>query len=160
MSTADADWQDRIDAAWADPSATPDETLARIAALVQELPDEDPRGPFELGGAYDSAGYEAEAAEQYARAVELGLTGRARAELDIQFASTLRNLGRSEEAVTMLRDTARDPGLGAAPDAFLALALHSAGRPDEALAVAIEALIPSLPRYQRSLRGYAAELRK
>jgi Tetratrico peptide repeat len=42
--------------------------------------------------------------------------------------------------------------------AFLALALHSAGRHDEALRQALEALIPTLPRYLRSLSGYAASL--
>ena len=40
----------------------------------------------------------------------------------------------------------------------LALALHSAGRTDEALRVAIEAQIDALPRYQRSMRAYAAAL--
>ncbi|WP_449281375.1 tetratricopeptide repeat protein [Leucobacter sp.] len=156
---ASADWQTRVDLVWADASASPDAVIARLAALAAELDADDPRGPFELGGAYDSAGHEAEAAQQYARAVELGLAGPARAELDVQYASTLRNLGRAEEAVEMLRASDRDPELGAAPDAFLALALHSAGRPDEALSVALEALIPHLPRYQRSLLGYAAELR-
>ncbi len=153
------DWQERVDAVWNDADADEAAVIERIAVLAAELPAEDPRGPFELGGAFDSGGREAEAAEQYARAVELGLSGNARAQLDIQYASTLRNLGRFDEAVAMLRASVRDPELGASTDAFLALALHSAGRPDEALAVAIEALIPQLPRYQRSLRGYAAELR-
>ncbi|QIK62812.1 tetratricopeptide repeat protein [Leucobacter viscericola] len=152
-------WQERIDAVWNDSEASADEVIARITELVSELPADDPRGPFELGGAYDSAGFEAEAAGHYARAVELGLSGSARAELDIQYASTLRNLGRADEAVAMLRDSQRDPALGASPEAFLALALHSSGKPDDALAVALEALIPFLPRYERSLRGYVSELR-
>lgn len=160
MRAAPSDWQTRVDAVWADDSLSSAETVERIAALASELPGDDPRGPFELGGAYDSAGFEAEAAEQYAAAVSLGLSGRARSELDIQYASTLRNLGRHDEAVAMLRGTVRDPSLGSAPDAFLALALHSAGRGDEALAVALEALIPTLPRYRRSLLGYASALRE
>ena len=41
---------------------------------------------------------------------------------------------------------------------MLALALHSAGCTDEALRVAIEAQIDALPRYQRSMRAYAAAL--
>jgi len=40
------------------------------------------------------------------------------------------------------------------------LALHSAGRSEEALAVSLDALIPHLPRYQRSLTQYAAALRQ
>ncbi|QIM17195.1 tetratricopeptide repeat protein [Leucobacter insecticola] len=152
-------WQARVDAVWNDPAASAEEVVARITELVAALPADDPRGPFELGGAYDSAGQEAAAAEQYARAIELGVSGRARAALDIQYASTLRNLDRAEEAIEILRTSRRDPDLGASPDAFLALALHSAGQPEEALAVALDALIPYLPSYERSLRGYVEELR-
>ena len=47
---------------------------------------------------------------------------------------------------------------GTAPRVVLALALHSAGCTDEALRVAIEAQIDALPRYQRSMRAYAAAL--
>ena len=42
--------------------------------------------------------------------------------------------------------------------AFLALALHDLGRHDEALALALTALAPHLPRYQRSLANYAGLL--
>ncbi|WP_440312712.1 tetratricopeptide repeat protein [Leucobacter chromiireducens] len=160
ITVADTDWQRRVDAVWADDALTEAEVVERIGALVAELDPTDPRGPFELGGAHDSAGDEARAAELYERALELGLSGPARAELTVQYGSTLRNLGRTAEAVAFLESGERDPAHGAAPDAFLALALHSAGRADEALAVALEALIPHVPRYQRSLRGYAAELRK
>ncbi|TDP95864.1 tetratricopeptide repeat protein [Leucobacter luti] len=152
-------WQARVDAVWADSAASPEVVLARIEALVGELDDADPRGPFELGGAHDSAGHEELAVAHYERAIELGLAGTARAELTVQLASTLRVLGRYDEAIALLRASDPDPALGAAPEAFLALALHSAGRYDEALAVSLDALIPQLPRYQRSLRGYAAELK-
>lgn len=151
-------WQDRVDLLWATQGLSGEEVVARMTVLVAELSDHDPRGPFELGGAYDSAGDEATAAIHYERAIALGLSGRARAELDIQYASTLRNLGRADEAVALLTSTERDSALGASPDAFLALALHSAGHNDEALAVALRALIPTLPQYQRSLSAYAAAL--
>lgn len=39
--------------------------------------------------------------------------------------------------------------------AFLALGLADTGREREALAVALAALAPHLPRYQRSLANYA-----
>lgn len=55
-------------------------------------------------------------------------------------------------------DAAPHPAVGAAREVFLALALHSAGRADEALRVALEVLAPTLPRYQRSVRAYAADL--
>lgn len=155
-----ASWQARVDAVWADETASEREVLDRIAALVAELPDADPRGPFELGGAHDSAGFEERAAELYERAIELGLDGRSRAELDVQYASTLRNLGRTAEAVRVLEHSPGEEALGASPQAFLALALHSAGRSAEAVALLIETLIPTLPKYQRSLTGYAAQLRE
>lgn len=152
-------WQARVDAVWADTDASEADVLDRMTQLVDELPESDPRGPFELGGANDSAGNEAEAAALYERAIALGLSGESRAALDIQYASTLRNLGRIDEAISVLESTERCAELGAAPDAFLALALHSAGRESDALATAVEALIPFLPKYHRSLTGYAAELR-
>ncbi|WP_082097462.1 tetratricopeptide repeat protein [Demequina silvatica] len=118
-------------------------------------------GAFELGGAYDSAGFEAEADAQYAAATAAGLgavdPARA-AQQVVQHASTLRNLGRVDEAIAMLQAAPVHPETGSAPAVFLALALHSAGRHDEALRVAIEAIEPSLPRYRRSVRAYAAAL--
>lgn len=79
-------------------------------------------------------------------------------QLVVQHASTLRNLGRIDEAITMLEDAPEHPATGAAPRVFLALALHSAGLHDEALRVAIEAVEPTLPRYRRSVRAYASDL--
>jgi len=43
--------------------------------------------------------------------------------------------------------------------AFLALALVDVGRAREAASLALEALAPHLPRYQRSLGAYARDLR-
>lgn len=156
---SDHDWQQRVDSVWEDGSLSDEERVERIRVLADQLPPSDPRGPFELGGAHDSAGHEAQAARLYERAVRLGLSGPARGELDIQYASTLRNLGRPDEAVALLRQHRDDPKLHSERQAFLSLALHAAGRSDEAVAIAIDALIPHLGRYQRSLTGYAAQLR-
>ena len=49
-------------------------------------------------------------------------------------------------------------GLDDAVSAFLALALADQGAEREALGLALGALAPHLPRYQRSLANYAAEL--
>ena len=76
----------------------------------------------------------------------------------VQHASTMRNLGRIDEAIAMLRNAPEHPTTGAAPKVFLALALHSAGRHDEALRVVIEAIEPTLPRYHRSVSAYAKAL--
>lgn len=155
----DHDWQQRVDRVWSDEILSDTARIAAIAELAAELPAADPRGPFELGGAHDSAGFEQQAAAHYERAVQLGLSGNAREQLDIQYASTLRNLGRSDEAIALLQQTPAGADLADERRAFLALALHSAGRTDEAVAVVIEALIPHLSKYQRSLTNYAAALR-
>ncbi|WP_350349737.1 tetratricopeptide repeat protein [Agromyces sp. G08B096] len=154
------DWQTRVDAVWRDANALGDDAvLERIAALAAELPADDPRGPFELAGAYDSAGREAEAEPHYRRALESGLGGRQRVECLIQLASTLRNLGRPEESIALLDEAAREPhDLGDAVSAFRALALTSAGRPDAAASVALAVLAAHLPQYGRAVAAYAAEL--
>jgi tetratricopeptide (TPR) repeat protein len=126
--------------------------------LTESCPATDGRAAFELAGMYDSMGFEAEAGAEYERALELGLDEARHAQLAVQYGSTLRNLGRLEEAIAVLRAAPTHESTGSAPRIVLALALHSAGRKDEALRVAIEAQIDSLPRYQRSMRNYAAAL--
>lgn len=126
--------------------------------LAGACPAADGRAAFELAGMYDSMGLEAEAGAEYERALELGLDEARHAQLAVQYGSTLRNLGRYDEAIAVLRAAPTHASTGSAPRVVLALALHSAGRTDEALRVAIEAQIEALPRYQRSMRGYAAAL--
>jgi tetratricopeptide (TPR) repeat protein len=112
---------------------------------------------FELAGVHDSLGLEDEAVPLYREAISGGLDAGHAAQARIQLASTLRNLGRLDEALELLSVPA-EGDMEPARKAFLALALHSAGRADEALREAIEGIIPTLPRYQRSLAGYAAAL--
>lgn len=158
MSTAD--WEARVAALWADETIDDQQRIERMRELAAAAPHP-ALGAFELGGANDSGGHEAEADVHYAAATAAGLAdvdpARA-AQMVVQHASTLRNLDRVDEAIAMLRDAPEHPSTGAAPKVFLALALHSAGRHDEALRVAIEAVEPTLPRYNRSVRAYAAAL--
>jgi len=157
---ADVEWENLVDALWADEAVDPESRVALMRELAGSAPHP-ALGAFELGGAYDSSGHEAEAAEQYAAAADAGLATvdplRA-ARMAVQYASTLRNLGRLDEAIAMLRAAPEHESTGTAPRVFLALALHSAGRHDEALRVVIEAIEPTLPRYNRSVRAYAAAL--
>ncbi|WIB34136.1 tetratricopeptide repeat protein [Curtobacterium sp. MCSS17_005] len=158
MSTGD--WESRVAALWDDETIDDQQRIERMRDLAAEAPHP-ALGAFELGGAFDSGGHEADADVQYAAATAAGLDAvdpdRA-ARMVVQHASTLRNLGRIDAAITMLRDAPEHPATGAAPKVFLALALHSAGRSAEALRVAIEAVEPTLPRYHRSVRAYAAAL--
>ncbi len=155
------DWQTRVDAVWADPALNNAEVIDRIDQLAAEWPDDDALALFQSAGARDSAGLEAQAEPRYRRALALGLPEPERAQAVIQLASTLRNLGRTDEAIPMLRaELAEHPGgpYAGAAAAFLALALAGTGNATEATQVALLALVPHLPRYQRSVTAYATAL--
>lgn len=154
----DLAWEARVAAAWADPDEA--SIVERMTAIAADAPHP-ALGAFELGGALDSAGREEAAASHYERALAAGLDAvdpdRA-AQLTIQYASTLRNLGRVDEAISLLAQSAPHPSTGAAREVFLGLALHSAGRDAEALQVLVDAIAPTLPRYRRSVEAYSRAL--
>jgi tetratricopeptide (TPR) repeat protein len=130
--------------------------------LLQRFP-ENRYALYEYGGALDSAGREAEAVVFYERAFAAGLDGDTLRKGLIQYGSTLRNLGRYEEAVTALSRARHTFPDSDSVRMFLALTLVSAGRGNEAVAELINLALDRLDgddarRYQRSLRGYAAQL--
>lgn len=155
---ADQDWEARLAAAWAALGDLDDaEFRARIDALVAELPAGSGIAAFERAAAFDSTGHSDRAVPLYREALELGLSGERRRRAVIQLASSLRNLGRSDESVALLTEelSAGSDQLDDAVHGFLALALTDVGREREAVAHALSALAPHLPRYQRSLANYA-----
>lgn len=155
-------WRARVDAVWADAAEHADEeVLAAIDALVAERRPNDPEGLFEAASARDYAGREADAEPLYRESLASGLREPSRGRAIIQLASTLRNLGRAEEAADLLRadfaDAPQHP-LADAAAAFQALALFDAGAPRAALATALHALAPHLPEYSRAVERYADDL--
>ncbi|MCD2497213.1 tetratricopeptide repeat protein [Microbacterium nymphoidis] len=157
-----AAWQERIDAVWQDRSLSDEERIERIDLLASELGADHPVALFERAGARDSAGREQEAEPLYRAAHAAGLDPRRRTRAVIQLASTIRNLGKVDEALALLaaeHDLTRGGALHDEASAFYALALASAGQPNDALAVALTALAPHLELYQRSVTAYAAQLR-
>lgn len=156
-----SDWQDRVDAVWADTALTSDDVVDRIDAMAGERPADDAVALFERAGARDSAGREAEAEMLYRRALAIGLDDERRTQATIQLASTIRNLGKTEEALGMLRTEYESEPRGPLHDAaaaFYALALVSSGEPERAASIALQTLAPHLPRYTRSVTGYAREI--
>ncbi|WP_019135978.1 tetratricopeptide repeat protein [Cellulomonas massiliensis] len=152
-------WEQRVEQFWAEVDLDDREgALAGMRALVDERDEDDAVAVAEWGGIHDSLGLEDEAIPLYRRALALGLDPERRVQVTIQLASSLRNVGALDEAVALLAEAPDVPALGGARRAFLALALHSAGRPDEGLREALLALADTLPRYQRSVRGYADAL--
>src|SRR5258706_174635 len=80
-----------------------DEAIAHFRLLFDEYPD-DPRVLYEYGGAFDSAGREDEAIPLYRKALANGLSGDYLPQLYLQLASSLRNVGQLDEAITMLEE--------------------------------------------------------
>ena len=156
-----AQWEERLADLWsALDELDEQEFLARIDALTAERGDDDAIALFERGAARDSTGHSDLAVPLYRRALELGLEGERRRRAVIQMASSLSNLGHAVVSVALLT-AERDAGSDALDDAvavFLALALADVGRGREALALALGALAPHLPRYQRSAANYARAL--
>jgi hypothetical protein len=151
-------WERRIAAAWSSiDDYSEAEFLALIEKLVAELPADSGTGLFERAASLDSTGHSDLAVPLYRQALDRGLTGERRRRAVIQMSSSLRNLGRPEESVVLLTaelDAGSDQ-LDDAVRAVLALALTDVGREREAVALALGALAPHLPRYQRSMANYA-----
>jgi hypothetical protein len=106
---------------------------------------------------------EHDAVNYYERAWALGVPPADLPTFLLGFGSTLRNVGRAEETVARLTEATVEYPDNAALRAFLALALHSAGRTDLALAAMLQvALQVTRPHgfgpYSRALAEYQAEL--
>ncbi|MFG2309629.1 tetratricopeptide repeat protein [Streptomyces sp. NPDC048566] len=155
------DWEARAEAAWATFDSYEEDRAAEfravIDALVAELPDDSPLGPFERACAWDSTGHSDRAVPLYREALARGLAGYKGRRARIQLSSSLRNIGRPEEGVQLLTPELVAPSdeLDDAVRACLALCLADLGREREGLALVIGALAPHLPRYQRSMANYA-----
>jgi tetratricopeptide (TPR) repeat protein len=162
-----ADWEDRVAAAWATLDTYPEERAGEFRALIDgivaELPQGSPLGPFERASAWDSTGHSDKAVPLYREALALGLSeasGYKGRRAKIQLASSLRNMGQAEEGVKLLTPELDAPSdeLDDAVRGCLALCLSSLGRDREGLSLVLGALAPHLPRYQRSMANYARAL--
>jgi tetratricopeptide (TPR) repeat protein len=140
----------------------PQATIDHFKILVDGYPG-DAYYLYEYAGAFDFAGREAEAAPLYEASFAAGLSGDDLRRGLIQYGSTLRNLGRHDEAVAALQRADQEfPGHDSI-QAFLALALTSAGRGSDAVALLLNLALDRIPSedlqaYRRPLRAYAAEL--
>src|SRR5690242_12179480 len=103
MNAAPANWDSRIAKLWSDiDSYAEDDFVSRVDALVAELPAGSAIGLFERGAALDSTGHSDRAVPLYAAALDAGLEGERRRRAVIQMASSLRNLGKPQEALDLL----------------------------------------------------------
>jgi tetratricopeptide (TPR) repeat protein len=140
-----------------------DEAIAHFRQLAEQYPDE-PRAYFEYGGAFDSAGYEAEAIPHYYRAMALGLTGDDLPAVYVQLGSSLRNVGKIDEAIKLLDEGCQKFPDYAALRMFRAFALCSAGQYQPATFDLMELAIShiqtlDMQQYKRAIRFYTDELK-
>lgn len=151
-----ADWEERIRMFWLYVGDVDEQsTLSSMQLLAAERPDDDPAAVYELASVYDFLGREAKAIPLYRRALKLGLDPVRRSQAQIQLASSLRNVGETTDAITILEDVESGATIGDADKAFLALALFDVGRPGDALRVALKALAKTLPLYGGAIDHYA-----
>lgn len=140
----------------------PEQFVAEVEKLIGNLSAGHPIALFERACAQDSTGHSDRAVPLYREALERGLVGLRRRRATIQLASSLRNVGQSHESVRLLSKELEGPDdeLSGAVRGFLALALADIGREREGLMHGLSALASYLPRYNRSMSNYAAELLK
>ncbi len=116
---------------------------------------------YRRASAHDRKGEEAEAIPCYEEALRLGLSKADRMGAMLGLGSSLRNVGRREESVTILQSAVEQYPDNVALKAFLGLSLHSAGRGSEAVRELLELAVDhsDLDGYEPALRRYADELK-
>jgi len=120
---------------------------------------DDIRKLLDAAYAHDREGDERAAIKFYDAAYRAGVPVSERRKFLVGYGSTLRNVGRAEEAVAILGQAIVDDPDYPAFTAFLALALADAGHPKAALAVmlgcALDAARPdAFDGYERALTEY------
>ena len=139
-----------------------DEHRTAASWLARRAPT-DVLAQIEAAYASDRAGQEHVAIRHYDAAYKLDVPDAERRQFYVGYCSTLRNVGRSDEAVALLAQAVVDDPHYPPYAAFLALALMSVGQPRVALATmlgcALDAARPdAFERYTRALGEYQREL--
>ncbi|MGP3917054.1 tetratricopeptide repeat protein [Nonomuraea sp. 10N515B] len=137
-----------------------DEARQLLLELARRHPD-DVDVAYQTAWVHDSLGLEAEAVPHYERALAgEGLSDEDRLGAHTGYGSTLRVLGRVEEALEAFeRGLAEFPG-DPALRTFMAMALHNAGRSGEAVSTLLKVVAESdkTGGYQRAIAYYADNL--
>jgi len=139
-----------------------EEAYAEAVSLARAFPS-DVRAQTAAAYAADRLGREEEAVAFYERAHELGPLEDDQPGFLLGYGSTLRSIGRLEQAVAVLRNATIQYPSETALFAFLALALHSHGQHREAMAMMLDVALKvtredGLGGYDRALREYQEEL--
>ncbi|MDN3353898.1 tetratricopeptide repeat protein [Actinomadura sp. DC4] len=141
----------------------PAQARERLLTLADRHP-QDAEIAYQTAWAHDVLGLEAEAVPFYERALSgAGLSPEDRHGAWLGLGSTFRVLGRRDEALTTLRRGLEEFAGDAALQAFLAMALYSAGEPREAVRGLLKALAATsedghVRAYRRAIEYYADHL--
>jgi tetratricopeptide (TPR) repeat protein len=127
----------------------------RLLALIEEYPDH-PLVLFEVGGSYDVMGEEEMAIPYYRRAIAAGLEGKDLQECLVCLGSTLRVIGESDEAVSILEQAVEEFPDRNSGRVFLALAYYSNGEADRAVSDLLSLLLDTTS--DEDILGYADAL--
>ena len=138
------------------------EHVVAARAFVVDHPD-DVNAQIEAAYGNDRAGDERTAIVHYEAAYRLGVPAELRRRFLVGFGSTLRNVGRAEDAVNVLSIAVEEDPHYPAYTAFLALALADAGHAKAALATLLGCALDAahdgaFDGYERALGEYHREL--
>jgi tetratricopeptide (TPR) repeat protein len=111
-----------------------------LLELLEEYPN-DPLVLFEVGGAYDVMGEVEMAIPYYRQAIGAGLDGDDLQECLVCLGSSLRVVGESEEAVSILEQAVDEYPNRNSGRAFLALGYYSNGEYDKAVSLLLSLLL-------------------
>lgn len=142
-------------------------TLAVVQNEAELLAGSNPENAWlraEIGGVFDSNGFEHEACVWYERALEFGLDSFPQSEAPhfcVWYGSTLRNVRRFSDSERVLRSALERWPRFSALQFFLGLTLMSQGRAMEAFVALAELHVPrwdeSIKEYARAIEGYVVE---
>lgn len=107
---------------------------------AREDPD-DASAAIAAAYACERAGDPQRALGYYEAAWALGVPGAERRDLLIRYASTLRSVGRAEDAVVLLGEALAGDDQAPAPKTFLGLALFEAGHPRAAMGTMVDVIL-------------------
>ncbi|WYP27563.1 tetratricopeptide repeat protein [Alkalihalobacillus sp. FSL W8-0930] len=133
-----------------------------LLALVKEKPN-DAELHFYLASTYDGLGQEAEAIPFYQKAIELGLTGINYEKAFVQLGSSLRCIGKYEEAQEIFQKGLKEFPENAALSAFQAITEYNLGHNRQSIQRLLGLLLKEptnewIQTYKKALTFYSKHL--
>ncbi|WP_400241657.1 tetratricopeptide repeat protein [Niallia sp. JL1B1071] len=136
--------------------------LHYFSDIVKKYPNS-ARAKFELGNVYDYLGQEIKAIPLYEEALRMGLKAEWEAYALLQLGSSLNNVGKLQDALSVLTEAeTRFPHL-LSISMFLGITLHNANKESEGMKTVLRAIMrqvktTDLERYSFALDNYINKL--